>query len=342
MPSSLGVSVVIPLHNRANLVRYTLDSLDPRLHPGVDLEVVVVDDGSTDGSDEVVEKYYPWIRLMRQKQAGAPAARNAGSAVARHDFIVYLDSDDVVEPAFFRQRIAVLAGNPEASFVLASYAHFEGEGHPSEGVSIPFRSGDRQDGLIPIRDLLSRYLGGKYVPPHSIVWRKEVLERIGGHDTNLHVNQDVDLVVRALLRGFQPYGSSGPRAWKRVHRSSGQGNIGSSKEKVGDILLLRRRWEHLLRSGDLADKEMRTALGCSCAKAWVACRGADPVAARVLLELSKGLTDRPLADARWVWRAIARIVGGEKALLLRGFLGPKVVRPGLMRFSRVWNPPNVA
>lgn len=94
------VSVVIPTWNRRDQVRRLLDALAHQTHPMSEFEVVVVVDGSTDGTEEMLAKLetpYP-LRVVRQANAGLPAARNAGIAAARGDFLVFIDDDIIPDP----------------------------------------------------------------------------------------------------------------------------------------------------------------------------------------------------------------------------------------------------
>lgn len=107
------VSIVIPVYNHATYVGQAVKSaLAQTLAP---LEVLVLDDGSTDGSAEVVEAIKdPKLRLVRLEHAGAPAARNRGVAEAWGDFILWLDSDDVLEPGTIQAYAETLAEFPKA------------------------------------------------------------------------------------------------------------------------------------------------------------------------------------------------------------------------------------
>ncbi|MBC7788588.1 MAG: glycosyltransferase, partial [Anaerolineae bacterium] len=110
----IDVSVILPLYNRARLVRYALDSMADERQPGVRIEVIVVDDGSADGGGDMIARDYPSVRLIRQPRKGAPAARNRGLAEAHGTACLFLDSDDLLDSGFFLERLAALAVHSDA------------------------------------------------------------------------------------------------------------------------------------------------------------------------------------------------------------------------------------
>jgi len=103
------VSVIIPVYDRAHLIARTIDSVLGQTHPSC--HVIVVDDGSTDGTETVVASLYgqsPRVRFVRQENRGVSAARNAGLAAATGDYVAFLDSDDVWRPWKLEVQVACL------------------------------------------------------------------------------------------------------------------------------------------------------------------------------------------------------------------------------------------
>src|SRR4030042_5309509 len=97
----LTISVVIPTHNRKDLLRDTLNSLARQTYPNDYFEVVVVDDGSSDGTKEVETEAFPFtLRYFWQANQGDAAARNYGAQQSKADILVFLDDDIVVEPGY--------------------------------------------------------------------------------------------------------------------------------------------------------------------------------------------------------------------------------------------------
>jgi glycosyltransferase involved in cell wall biosynthesis len=119
------VSVVIAAYNAAQFLPETLDSVFAQTYGS--LEVIVVDDGSTDGTRTLLEAYPPRIRLIRQAHGGLAAARNAGLRAANGDFIALLDADDLWLPEKIAVQVEVARRHPEAGMIVCDGVEFEGE-----------------------------------------------------------------------------------------------------------------------------------------------------------------------------------------------------------------------
>lgn len=117
---SSSVSVVIPCYNAAPFLRETLDSALNQTHPP--LEVIVVDDGSTDDSAEIAESYGPPVRVIRQANQGESVARNKGMDLAKGEWIALLDADDRFEPEKLQRLLKVL--DDADGDVICAYSDF--------------------------------------------------------------------------------------------------------------------------------------------------------------------------------------------------------------------------
>jgi len=114
------ISIVIPLYNKAALVRRTLDSVFAQTYQ--DFEIVIVDDGSTDGSAHVVASIADArIRLISQQNAGVSAARNRGIREARGEYIALLDADDEWKPDYLASQMALAEKYPECDIFATRY-----------------------------------------------------------------------------------------------------------------------------------------------------------------------------------------------------------------------------
>jgi glycosyltransferase involved in cell wall biosynthesis len=172
-------SIVIPCFNG----RLTLDAaIQSCLGQTVrDLEVIVVDDGSTDGSHEVAQaaaSVDPRVMVLRQDNEGVGAARNAGLAVARGEYVNFLDADDLFEPAKLEVQGAVLDENPDLGCVFC-----DGQAIDADGRVVMERLVDARKlaGPMPLFDLF--FSGGQF-PPLIPLLRRSVVLAAGGFEHN--------------------------------------------------------------------------------------------------------------------------------------------------------------
>ncbi|MFO7607543.1 MAG: glycosyltransferase family A protein [Desulfurivibrionaceae bacterium] len=107
------VSVIIPTYNRENLLGRAIDSVLQQTGSGPDFELLVIDDGSTDATDELVASYGNAVRYLYQDNLGAAAARNTGIRAARFELLAFLDSDDCFAPEKLAVQAAAMAAQPE-------------------------------------------------------------------------------------------------------------------------------------------------------------------------------------------------------------------------------------
>jgi len=182
--SAALVSVVIPCFNQAAFLAQAIESV--RAQAGVDTEVVVVDDGSTDGSGEVAAGF-AGVVLHRQENAGLAAARNAGLSRCRGDFVVFLDADDLLLPGALKAGLACLEDHPESAFAWGRYRVVIG---PDHFIDPP---ADRTIGHEAYRALLQH---NAIVMHGTVIYRRFVLEAVGGFDPALRACEDYDLYLR--------------------------------------------------------------------------------------------------------------------------------------------------
>ena len=128
------ISVIIPAYNAERWVGDTIRSVASQTW--TDLEIIVIDDGSTDDTSAIAESVAdPRQRVIRQKNAGAAAARNRGLREARGDHVQYLDADDLLSPNKLTAQMAALKGAPEGSVASCPWGRFSGS--PESTVFLP-------------------------------------------------------------------------------------------------------------------------------------------------------------------------------------------------------------
>lgn len=195
----MKISVIVPLYNKAQWVLRALDSI--RRQSFRNFEVIIVDDGSTDGSFELVAKIGdPRLRIIRQQNAGPGAARNRGAAEAKGDYLAFLDADDAWDPRYLERSIRILDGTPS----LASVTHGHRVVPGSAARELRWRRRRVHHGPYRVRgtDNAIRVMHTlSYMSPCATVVRRSAFERHGGfyaRDRCLF-GEDAYLFLRILL-----------------------------------------------------------------------------------------------------------------------------------------------
>jgi hypothetical protein len=184
-----AVTAIIPTYRRRDVVVGAVDSA--LAQTCADLEVIVVDDGSDDGTPETLEsRFGDRIRVIRRPHAGASAARNAGIREARGDVVAFLDSDARWLPDHVATLVGALEEFPAAELACTGY------GQPSD-----WTDGSTEPRLVDELPRLLRRSTFGYVSLSCTALRRENAVELGGFDERLVVAEDYDLFVRLALRG---------------------------------------------------------------------------------------------------------------------------------------------
>jgi glycosyltransferase involved in cell wall biosynthesis len=188
------VSVVIPVYNGARYLATAIDSALAQTY--TPLEVVVVNDGSTDSSHEVIASYGGRVRSVSQPNQGVAAARNAGIALADGEFIAFLDQDDCWLPGKVAAQVKCFELDPRLGLVHTGIRQFS---DPPGSVGPIYRT---EGSARLVGDCYDRLLLGNGVFNSSVMVRKAVLEETGPFDPSIPGNtvQDYDLWLRIARR----------------------------------------------------------------------------------------------------------------------------------------------
>ena len=189
------VSVVIPSYNAGGYLAEAVASVLAQTLR--DLDVVVVDDGSTDGSVDALREAFDdrRLRLVRQPNAGVSAARNRGLSDTTGKLVAFLDADDLFEPSNLERKADYLADHPDVALVHSHRTDF-GEAGPDRIVSAEECQGW-------VRPLLLAFVTSVNSPTSALI-RRSALERCGGFDPEFGTSADLDLWVR--LAGLARFG----------------------------------------------------------------------------------------------------------------------------------------
>lgn len=192
----MNISVVVPVYNRADVIGQALDSALNQTFPP--LEVLVADDGSTDGTRAAVERYGDRVRYLYQENAGASAARNLGISQARGEWISFLDSDDEWLPHKLEKQKTILERRPDLVWCCCNFTEYSADGQPLSSTAEDLWQKDISSGgsvryfdasLHEIPNRTSGYL-----------IRTSVLRETGGFDSRWSRGEDRDLWWRIAMR----------------------------------------------------------------------------------------------------------------------------------------------
>jgi glycosyltransferase involved in cell wall biosynthesis len=288
----------------------------------VGFEVIAIDDGSTDGSVDYIKLHYPQVHLLKNPGKGAPSARNAGLKAAQGKYILFLDSDDLIGADFFKARCAFLDEQPQINACYGDHDWFESDAAFSQD-KIVFKhkyevlteSGNDERHL-------QHYLGGWFLPLNSIIWRNDFLNKIGGLQEDLMINQDVDLVIRALfnkvnLAAFY----DGSKVYIRNHSlDSRVGDPKNAEQKWLQMLQLRRSIFKELIARGYTDAVYLKRLSLYLFDHWKLLRHNAPQVAEQYLALSKEVYYPVEIKGGAAYRTLARVVGPVGAVKLKHLL----------------------
>ena len=232
------VSVIIPNYNYSQYLREAIESA--LAQTASDIEIIVVDDGSTDGSQEVIESYGEQIRAVYQQNQGVSAARNHGASLSSGEFVAFLDADDAWLPVKIERQLALFADDAELGLTHVGVVEIDGNGQPL------LEKTDGREGWVST-DLL-RFEGPVILGGGSgLMLSRRVFDEVDGFDKRLSTSADWDLFYQVSRRyrvGFVPE----VLLKYRVHASNMHGNIGAMEH---DMLI---GFEKAFATGDAAER----------------------------------------------------------------------------------------
>lgn len=263
------VSVVIPAFNAAATLPDTLDSVLAQTYPNI--EIVVVDDGSRDGTPDVLARHAPRVRTLRQGNEGLAAARNTGLAAARGQLIALLDADDLCEPERIGAQVALMAARPDVVLCGSEFSCFDDTGVVADRFARQYysRLGRAADGpaaffeetaridigrwLAPcpsapvdmpvlVGDVYRHLALGNFIHPPTVMFRRELMARVGVFDRAIPNCCDWEWLVRAARAGRFAFID---RPLLRYRRSPAQMSGPRHKRQLySDILANLRQFAH--------------------------------------------------------------------------------------------------
>ncbi|RBP25692.1 glycosyl transferase family 2 [Marinobacter pelagius] len=200
------VSVIIPAYNASAFIAETLESILAQTYRN--LEIIVVDDGSTDTTAEIVKYYAPRVKYLYQENSGSCAApRNYGLKEAKGEFVTFFDADDIMLPHKITSQVEALIAEPTAVMSVTNYRNFS----ESE------RSTDHFSTCLKLKAIIDPSIkGGIFLPPEQCrailidenftiasapLFRRDTLNELGGFHESLTACEDFHLIYRAATLG---------------------------------------------------------------------------------------------------------------------------------------------
>lgn len=301
------VSVLIPTYNRARYLEECIQSmLSQTVAPA---EIIVIDDGSTDGTMDVVRGFGDSrIRYIRQENAGKCAALNRALPLATGDYIWLFDDDDVALPDSIERRLELIGTNSGYGFVGGG--HVYGHDGPDGGIVV-----DRARNAKAYRQSASFYrvMVDCYFSLSSVLARRECYGKIGGFDESLSSSEDYDMLIR-LAREFEFDVLPSPTFVVRTHN----GTRGAASNRYSAD----QRREKLYRTDAVIGSKIRDGIPL----AEFVARDDDPemdprkmqLIRRSVVMASKGLIEEMMSDLMKAYLGDERLAisGGERGLLL--------------------------
>lgn len=223
------ISFVVPTHNRADLLQETLGSLLRQTYSPI--EIVVVDDGSTDGTQQIVQTIAAdlpdgrELAYHRQDPAGGPVARNTGAKLTKGEYIVFMDDDDVVPDRFIEVRLNAITANPGANFAFGLWKIFDVvDGKHRIHTTLGARP---KNGSF---DWYSFICGDWQLLLQGCLIQRDLVCQTGPWDTGLLKSQDLEYKARLLaLEDCNRVFVDEEPVFYRLHRKSISGIMTSEK-----------------------------------------------------------------------------------------------------------------
>lgn len=291
------VSIVIPCYRQGHFLADAINSaLGQTYSP---LEVIVVNDGSDDNTDEVARSYGDRIRYISKTNEGRSIARNTATEKATGKYVLFLDSDDALHTEAIAWLVEAMAGSDQRMAVMG-YRMFDESPETSQ----------QQEFLPPARcEPFPRLIHGNVGPPHNVLVSRQMVLDVGGWPAGMDTCEDWHLWFRMALAGAEIVTVRKIGAFYRRHAGSTSSDIGWMLR--GRTELLRFQHRELVRrsdllepyGGDLLEAEHRVL------RRWLAVGQSKPVV-REIAGYIRELNERGITTTRAAWRRLAdRMLG---------------------------------
>ena len=232
------VSIVIPTHNHAH---FLAEALQSALNQTISsIEVIVIDDGSTDDPASVVARFRG-VQLIQQARRGLAAARNTGLRAASGKYVSFLDADDRLLPDAIAINVKRIAASSDCAFVFGSYRMIDMEGRVFQVAEPSVINGEA----------FRQFLEGNQIGMHAtVLYRRDRLAEIGGFDEQLRACEDYDLYLR-IARAYQI--KSGPEYLADYRQHTSNMSLNLPLMLNSSLKVLRRQKRYLGKDRELQE-----------------------------------------------------------------------------------------
>ncbi|MDR3542778.1 MAG: glycosyltransferase [Desulfocapsaceae bacterium] len=236
------VSVIIPVRNGYLYICETIDSV---LNQNInDLEIIIVDDGSTDYDYTQLESYDSRIQVIRLDGFGVSHARNVGMAASRGEFIAFLDADDVWFPGKLLAQLRYFEKHPEVGVVFGGFVKWEARDdgqHPP--ASLLMTDSSHLEDIDPEHSgwLYPKLLMGLLVGINTPLIRRGIIALVGQFNEKMRIGEDYEYWLR-ISQLTQMHALAGPVALYRIHNASAMHHLDKENHLAALLETARKRW----------------------------------------------------------------------------------------------------
>lgn len=238
------VSIIIPTYNRDNLIKETIQScINQTYRP---IECIIVDDGSTDNTKEVLDKLIGntntsfTLKYIYQQNSGSQVARNTGTFSASGEFIQYLDSDDILYPDKITNQVYYFNQHPDCDAVFGDWEIGTEE---KKKIIVAYK----KDNLI------EQFLSERCIANFAMLMRTEFVRKIGDWDVTIKRNQEIDFHLRGVLKGGRFEYQPGVGGLWRTHEEVRIAN----QTNLFNAIQFYQKWESNLKEHSLLNDEIK-------------------------------------------------------------------------------------
>jgi hypothetical protein len=304
-PNRITVSIITPCYNGAPYLQQTLQSVTSQTT--LPLEVIVIDDGSTDDSATIAEAFGPPVRVLRQANQGESVARNRGIAEARGTHVLFLDADDLLAPQALEKLTGALAGKPDAVALMSVAWFTDDPARPTGAIKSPVH-----------RRFLPAIISENFAPPHSWLTPIELIRRVGGFAEHLRWFEDWDLWWRVGLLDPPIVPVDYVGALYRQHARSQLATTKMTDRTRGHAMLMERMAGAILENPSLTERYGETLFwSCWTALSRARSHGVAWNELRPLAERLEQILERrpPRLAASWTARMVS-VLGVRTSVVL--------------------------